>query len=490
MRSERRLLTRSALAFLAPALVSCAFILDFDELQTERGSGSGGTAGTAGTAGADTGGSGGTGECPGECFDDDPCTLDGCSEDGACLEGPVSGLVLDGVDETIQADAHFRTTIAAGPDAFFLADYSATGATKEVTFYRLDANAAAEALAPIKTLGGLDLMDSEPLSTAGLAVDSARGLIHAFIGMRGAIDRVWHVVLDMNYEVRTRTTVADTYFSDSPFNYPVVANLGGDVAAAWINADRQVSVWTGALTGPATLAVGHSPMTVTLLSTAENQPLVLYGDEGGGVFVESQTFAPQPIEECQTRPGGYLSSSATAIGLPGFWLAYWTKFGEASGAQGEDGFLTTDGRGLTCSALGCLASAAGECSDNLSNATRNVALATAQRPGDPTGLVHVVQLTPLVSPNDDGTELYAALLATASRVDFGRVPFETEAQSTELGEPLVLSALPTSLPNLAGPDFPTVAYVPPDRFAVSWIQPSPSAGSELRIQRYRLCAPE
>jgi hypothetical protein len=112
------------------------------------------------------------------------------------------------------------------------------------------------------------------------------------------------------------------------------------------------------------------------------------------------------------RPGGYLSSSATNVGIPGFWLGYWTKFGEETAS--EPGFITTDGRGLACSSVGCTTAIQGECNTTLDNAVRNVAVAAAVRPGDPTGLVHLVQVTPLVGVDEETTQAYAGLVATAA----------------------------------------------------------------------------
>jgi hypothetical protein len=431
----------------------------------------------------------GSDACPSECMDDDPCTLDGCTTDGDCTSEPVTGLALDGVDETILADVHGRTTIASASDAFFLSSLAVDGNASEVTFYRLDANATSDALETIATVGSLELGDAVPLSPAGLAVDTALGRIHAFIGMDtpGDAQRVWHVVFDMTYAVRSRTTIAETYWGDSPYHYPVAANFGGDIAAAWINADREVRLWTGAIAGPAALGVGRTAMTVSLLASAENDPLVLYGVEGGGVFVEGPMAPVAGVNECEVRPGDYLSSSATSIGLPGFWLAYWTKYGEAT--SGQEGYLTTDGRGLVCSAIGCGTGIEGDCGNVVGNAQRNVAATTALLPGDPTGLVHLVQVTGAVGVSADTQELSAGVFVNASRIDFGSTPFEGEPETTDLGS-ILLSAMPTELPGLAGPDWPVVAYVPPDRFAIAWTQPAAAAGSELRIQRYRLCTAE
>jgi hypothetical protein len=479
-------------ALVVPALVSCVWILDFDELQTEKDEGSdggsagkGGAGGSAGLGGTSGTGTGGGRDCPNECFDDDPCTLDGCTTDGECTQEPVTGLALDGVDETLPADTTYRVTMAPGPDAFFLSAYTLDGVNPKVTFYRVDANAPSGALTTIGDLGGLNLTeDVTPISAAGLAVDNALGRIHAFVGMQNnAGNRLWHVVMDMDYRVVSRTTVLTGYGEQSPYNHPVVANLGGDVAATWINASQGVSLWTGALAGPAEIAVGRAPTVVALLASQTNDPLALYGVDGGGVFVEGNGIPAIGVEECQMNPGGYLSASTVSTGIPGFWLGYWTKYA----LPGDEGYLTTDARGLACSPAGCASAPAADCDKAMNNLVRNVAVAGAVRPGDPTGMIHLVQVTPVIGTEDGGSTLYAGLLANASRIEFGQVPFASDTVTTDLGS-VPLAAMPTALPNLEGPDWPVVAYVPPDRFAIAWTQPSVSAGSEVRVQRYRLCA--
>jgi len=58
-----------------------------------------------------------------------------------------------------------------------------------------------------------------------------------------------------------------------------------------------------------------------------------------------------------------------------------------------------------------------------------------------------------------------------------------------LGEPLLVSSRPTDeASGFAGPDWPAVAYVPPDRLALAFTEPAGDA-SALRVQRYRMCMP-
>jgi len=52
---------------------------------------------------------------------------------------------------------------------------------------------------------------------------------------------------------------------------------------------------------------------------------------------------------------------------------------------------------------------------------------------------------------------------------------------------VLASANTTAEASYRGPDWPAVAFVPPDRFAVAWTEPA-AMGDKLRIRRYRMCA--
>jgi len=516
MRTRR--FTRN-IALLVPALASCSFILDFDDLtggEAGRGGtagagtggdagtggkggkggkggvGGGGTSGSAGEGGESTGqgGEGGTIECPPSCFDDNPCTVDGCTTSGACIEETVVGLVLDGVDERIASDAHHRVTMAAAPDAFFLSSFSTVAGEPEVTFYRLSAVDTADALTEVGKLSDLGLGElgaAEPLSAVGLAVEPGLALVHGFVGIADAVGggtRVWHIALDMNFVPRMRTPVAPSYWSASPYNYPAAINLRGDIYSAWIAEDRTITLASPVLATPVTLAAGTQASTVTLLGTARNNPVVIYTAEGGGVALESPDFAALAVPECQPLPGAYTSISATDTTIPGFWLAGWTKFAPASG--GEEGYLTTEGRGIGCADMGCLLDEQ-DCSANSTmNLVRNQAAVMGVRALDPNGLVTLVQALPVLGVTPGTDEAIGALALLASRVDFGTVPFEQPPTITALGEGVTVSETPAPPPDLRGPDWPALAFVPPDRVALGFIEPA-AGGDELRVQRYRVC---
>jgi hypothetical protein len=506
-----RLLTARLVALTLPVLASCSFLLDFDELReggaragaagsgagaaggggkAGGGAGKGGRGGSAGSTGAGTSGETGEGGeagavvCPAECIDDDPCTEDGCTSTGACRSTAITGLVLDGIDVRLPADEHFRATMTAGPDAFFVSSFYSKDGASDVTLYRLGAKDTS--VTSIATIGSLGLVDGgAPLSAAGLATEPGLGLLHAFVALKdrlGTGARVWHIVLDGNFAPQLRVPVGPTYWSASPYNHPVALNLRGDVYSAWIAADQTVALGGTAAMELETLAADNPASTVTLLGTTGGDPVVLYTASGGGVYLESPSMAPTSVEECQTAPGGYLSSGATDTTIPGFWLTHWTKVAPATAT--EEGYLTTDGRGVGCVSTPCTLDELTCSANSGSNLIRNQALVAGTRPGDPNGLVSFVQALPYIAPDTGGTT--SGLLLIATRVDFGRVPFAAEPEVAPIGDAVLVSSLPTIGPTFDGPDWPAMAFVPPNHLGLSFIEPGETE-DHLRVQRYRIC---
>ncbi|HEY3497777.1 MAG TPA: hypothetical protein VGK73_23930 [Polyangiaceae bacterium] len=473
------------LLFLVPALASCAFILDFDSLQAEEGSAQGGQLLSGGTAGS--GGLGGSGACPSTCFDDDPCTTDGCDENDECLSDVALGLVLDGIDATIPAETHHRVTAVAGDDDFFLSAFSVGTEGPEVTLYRLDADGSD--LSEIRKLTGSSLDDvGEPVSAAGLAFQQEAGLLHAYIGMKklgGEGSRVRHIIVNgSTFEpIGDGSLVGDSYWDASPYNYPVAGIFELVPAVAWINEDQSIGL-DGAGIETATLSANAPAMALALVASSNDRPAVIYGSTEG-VFVERPDEDPVPVIECQNLPGGYLSFSSTSTSVPGFWLATWTKFG----VESDEGpaFLTTEGTGMYCGEGQCLLQQR-ECGmGSQFEAVRNPATAVVHRPGTATGYVEVVTASPFLI-EDDGS-VGAGIVLRQQSVDLGVPPFENEAIVEALGPDLPLSAQPTSeADGFRGPDWPVIAHVPPDHYLVAWIEPA-EGGDALRVQRYRMCLP-
>jgi hypothetical protein len=516
--------TRRALAafFALPVVASCSALLDFDALQKGTGgaAASGAAAGKAGTAGTGTsggasgeggassggtatggkGGSSGTGggggeggvACPAECFHDDPCLVDGCNEDGSCKTDHVVGLSLDGVDETIKTDHQFRVTMIGGDDAFFLSSLTATGTKPEVTFYRLDATKPE--LMPIGSIGGLAINGTgDPASAAGLVFQPVVGLVHAFVALTdrvGSAARVWHVVLGPQDTLPKPIPVGsltDGYYATA-YTYPPALMIGTQPYTAWINADHTVSLSDGSQDPPQQLAAAGNVTTLAMGATVDGMADIIYTTGGGGVFVERPGVAPLQLSECQPAPGDYLSISATDTTLPGFWVGSWTK--SAPMMPPDPGYLTTNGRAFVCTADACGADMDPCAGGSENNLVRNPATVIAHRPGDPTALMELVQATPLLAA--DGDQVVASLYLGQQTIDFGAKPLQSKTVVTDVADPIVLATQPTSEgQKFAGPDWPAVAFVPPDKFAVTWTQPAAKAGGqdELRIQRYRMCLP-
>jgi hypothetical protein len=469
---KRARLTLLWIAF-APALASCAFVLDFDSLQ------SGGAGGQAGQLLTGSGGSAGTsGGTAGH----------GASPD-LCGEGSV-GLVLDGIDETLDADTYYRVTATGGDDDFFLSSYSLVGGEPVVTLYRVPAEAGA--LEEMGTLSGTMLGDlGEPVSAAGLTFQPSAGLLHAYVALRtlsGEGARVWHTIFNVSTleMLAVSGVVSQSYWQVSPYNYPVATTLGSLVGAAWINEDQTIGFEGVGLPEGQTFSADTDAMALAVLATDTDEPAILYGTSEG-VFVERPGQEPLLVDECQTAPGAYLSFATTSTTIPGFWIGAWTKFGPET--DENDAFLTSEGLGLYCSAAGCAAQTRNCDGGAENNLVRNPVTSVIHRPETLPGLVEVLQARPQLVPGDEEDTVIARLVLTQDAVDFGIPPFENPAETTSLGPEIELSARETSEAiDFRGPDWPAIAHVAPDHYLVSWLEPT-DEGDALRIQRYRLCLP-
>jgi hypothetical protein len=496
MSRPRHVLLLSAVA--APALASCAFVLDFDSLQSEKDTPaqggqliSGGTSGSGGSAASDPG-EGGSGACPSACYDDDPCTADGCNAEGGCLSDVTLGLVLDGIDETVPAEAHYRATAVAGDDDFFLSAFSAGPAGPTLTLYRVPVEGGA--LSDLGTLDGATVGDlGEPSSAAGLAYQSEAGLLHAFVGMKkagGTGSRLRRFVMrtSSNEMLGAGLIVSESYWDLSPYNHPVALTVDDIPVVAWIDEDQSIGLDGGGLAQPATLSADTDAMALTLVTSDSGQPVVLYGTASSGVFAERPGADPVAVEECQPAPGVYLSFDSAFATVSGYWLSTWTKIGGPS--DGDEGYLTTDGVGMFCGGAGdCLFQQRDCPSSSRSNLLRNPATTIANRPGTSAGRVEVVAVTPLLEPGAEPDAVTARLRVTQEEVDFGVPPFSGATTSEELGPPFDLAVLENAqAPEFRGPDWPVVVHVPPDHYLIAWIEPE-GGGDSLRVQRYKMCVP-
>ena len=263
-RRERAALDRlAAAALVAPLAFSCAFVLNFDELQeggpspdgggsagasatggSSATSGSAGASGSAGTSG--TGGSAG-GSCPTDCKDTDPCTNDVCdtsTSPPSCRHDLVTADVMpDGIAQTLSADRMHRVTMTAAGDAFYFAVFDTTNTRNDLTLYRL--RASGTAVEELVKTSGIGLLGGRQVrSGVGLVADTSVGLrLHgfaAFADVLPAQTNVWHIVLDGTFDPRngTYTQVGSGYDPTDPHRYPVALKVGSNVRGAWITTRR------------------------------------------------------------------------------------------------------------------------------------------------------------------------------------------------------------------------------------------------------------
>lgn len=497
--------TRLALPLLAaPLLGSCYFLLDYDDLQSGAGkvasTGAGGEGAKASTSA--NGGAAGEGDVAaggnacGSCDDHDPCTVDSCDASGSapeCKSTPLEGLALDGVDETLEAEQHVRVSLVGSGQLFYLAELELNEDTPKIALFRLATDGAG--LEPI----GTDLMlDGNPVSNVGLAVEElAAGEIalHGFVATKlrvaAATPRVLHVV---NRNGKTTSNLVGASFRDDDVTalthaFPQALTIGNKVVGAWIQADGTIAVHNVGTAKTDTFGAANlAANTLSLLSTSNDLPAVMFtaqtdpGTGAQGTYVETSGQNRTRVTECETRPGAYLSSTAIATQIPGLWLANITRYGT--------GYLGNGNASLVCGSGTCTVVPEDCKKATLGNAVRDVSGATVHFDNDKAGVVYSVLALPQVLPKaTDVTAIEARLSLGLGRVDFsGDVK---DAPSTSVGDLQVIAANDTTeASGFAGPDWPAVAILPSQRVAVAWIQPnSDFSGTELRVQRYKMCLP-
>ena len=481
------------------SLASCAFLLDFDDLQaggqagTDAGAGAGGSAGSGGDSGnsgssgssgsSATGGSSGSsgssgsdgGGCPADCADTDPCTVDRCDTTASPPVCVHDRLVKDGVSEALVADEMHRVTMTSGPDAFYYSVFEQTNMSPEVTLYELTREGTASR--ELIKVSSLPIFGAAR-SAGGLVVDTTQGFkLHAFPAFG---NDVWHIIFDSTFMAglgNSHRVGIGTYDGAAPRRHPVAVKLGnGEIVGAWINTDGTVSVGSSTRAATVLSPTGVVVSQIAPLSSSTT-PGVLWTSPSG-VNTQLLGGTASPIATCNAQQGVYLSATSAEI-LPGFWLASWTKGGQ--------GFLVTEGKGLGCAATTCAGEASCGGSEQLSEGVRNPAIASAVRAGDPPGTVLLASATPLLVPNASGGAT-GAILLSVSRLVIQQGP-PMRATTEDIGQVELSRMPPGPAPNFEAPDWPAVSILPPNKIAVAWLEPGSNGGDRLRLERYKICLP-
>ena len=110
-----------------------------------------------------------------------------------------------------------------------------------------------------------------------------------------------------------------------------------------------------------------------------------------------------------------------------------------------------------------------------------------------TGVVYSVLALPqiILKPGSD-TEIEALLSVTLGRVDFSKEPPESTTIGGDAQGLMEVARQGTDeTRQFTGPDWPAVGILPSQQVAIAWIQPNSAfTGTELHVQRYKMCLPE
>lgn len=487
-----------------PLLSACAFLLDFDELQRGNAAGGkdggggqsngGGRAGSAGSeeagpsGGADSGGDG-SATCPTGCDDSEPCTVDTCEASG-CTHTYTPGISADGLSEVLRAKTFHRATLSAWNGSFYLSALKSTASGTEVALHAFDAKAkgigAGKDLTSLANFNGL-----VPVSAAGIAGGSSALVLKLFVAMGqalGAPAQVWEVTVDPALGINGAVPAAvDDNYAAAATVYPV----------AWTPSDKEVWVaWPGATAGvflhrataPAE-AAGSAPrfgaaggkVTDVAPLAAGSVPGVLYLNARPMVEAVGQAIA-LPLAGCDAHPGTLTSATSAFTQIDGVWLAGWTKT-LSTGSTVAEMKPVLCGVGTT---PGCIGSPKCDASDQSYTGIRNPAALFLTDVNNPmVGRVYEAIALPFL----DIANAKVGLGLQLTELDFD----VTGPDASEKATPVTTSPVPLASgapgPNNSGPDWPALAFLPPDRLAVAWIEPGDAGGQALHVERHKVCLP-
>lgn len=463
-------------------LASCGFLLDFDELQAGDGA-------DAGTDGAAAGGTGG-GSCANGCDDGDPCTLDSCV--GGICQNQAQPIVPDGFTITRTADAMHRVTLAGAADRFYMSIFSEDNGQTEVQLFSFLADGDTSTFTPGPTFSNLQVLGNRrPVSAAGLVVQ-AQGIafdVHAYVALAPAVvgnaADIFHVVFDqdLNTDLMRSSQVSNqpNYGTGDVHRFPQawIPGTNGDVWATWIGPGGEIYLHEA--------GTGRSSNAPVIAGPTPFVAPIGFGDVPGVVYrtntPQAQLFGAPPtaFNECDAPPGAYLSASGSFTGVDGFWSVAWTK--ARPDYIGFEAVTIACGAGGRCTPNDILNQA--RCEERQVPLSRNPAIVAFQRAGDSPGRFFQVSALPFIEP-DDGE---AVLSLFPVQIDVNPSNLDQEPVVTPLfTEPggLERDRTPTD-EEIAGPDWPALAFAGNDRIALAWLRPADGGGGELRLERFRIC---
>lgn len=482
-----RALTIGVVLGTCSLLASCAFLLDFDELE-KKGAGDAGVSGAAGT-GMDAGDTPEAGPDPcGGCDDGDACTEDVCLPSGAdfACRHYSRGLIDDGLSASFPAEAVHRLTLAGNQEGFYgsLLSTNASGAL-QLELFRAGKDGAEVSAGP--PLAGPATSTLTPVSAAGLVAErSVLPAIHAFVALQNAAGEkhVWHVATDgaFGQVVAAAPLSTEPFVADDEHRwYPTAWAHGNGVHAAWITSSGEIQLHTvgtalGSKLGTAAASLSEFPTAIAPLGNEVGEPGVLYlvGAKG---YAHMRGGAAQELSLCDATPGIPFSADTSYSGISGFWFGTWSKLTSDSAFP-----VLSESRSIACQGTTCQTAGSDDCSSQPDRRANSAVADGLTRPDVEPRVIYQVYATPYAI-EDNGVRL-TELQLQALRIDFDQVLAGNPQQAVR---PLVgsIAGVPVARGTFLQDDEPRAPALVTgggDRVLVGWLT---KRSAELR--RYKMC---
>ncbi len=483
--------TYTLLASIGAALIasSCAFLLDFGELQDDPGAdaslgGSAGASGSSGSSGASgSGGSDGDAgtdasavECSGaaDCDDQDPFTTDTC-ENKICKYAANGKLVEDGFVLDQSAPYARRVTLAAGGNTFFVSTYQANLVGTTIYDTRLSAFASdatsAQALPGVPVANLLPLPDGgtseTALSAIGMRADASG--VDAFFATSPSLGKakVWYAKFGGQLQVLVPPKeLSSDYNGIDTRRHPMAQMIGQDVVGYWIGSGGTINVQ-----GPSKTvgAFAESAAYVAPVATAagDHSYFLKNADETAFHYKFGSTRKANP--DCNLSPDatnwGPIAATSPTPGLA--FVAY--SSGSVLGAT------VSEIRLVVCDGDNC--TTVGTCSNDASIPNgRNPALDSVLTSATlKSGVrVRVASVTPVA----DGTATSMALALSF---------FDPGSAGKNSGTYIINVVTDQKGAKTVTADYPAVAILG-DKVVVAWIDGAEGA-QVVHLRRYKLAPP-
>ncbi len=479
----------------ALALSSCAFLLNFDELQsgTDAGvtGGSGGSAGSGGgSAGTGVGGSSGSGGSGGiagaagaggstmtcttaaQCDDNDPCTVDSCegADDaglGTCLS--FGELEQDDTEFAIPAVGLQAVTATAGNGRFYVSVYNFANSVGAATINIVSPTGP---VMPTKNVSYGSYTVEEPRSAAAMLASGNNVLTFVATAENAVAWKVKQAAFDA--DLTEPPAVADVcdggqyLLTVDSTRHPWVTKLpNGNPGAMWIGPS---GIWIGNATNkPTKNSIPGSPSNIAPLASDSSTSVVWWDDSSKQLYTSVLNGVGQlTVPQCDSS--SYFGG-VTSAGVGKIWLGAAQRFSLVPVSSSvEYTLLYCDGTvcapQLPCSAPGQV----------VTDRTLPAVLAFTRALAAP-GYDRVYFVSALPGPND--------MQLSASYTDIAQV-----GDSTKFTGYYVSPSIPKLSTSGSVKSSPALAFLN-DTILLAWIEPAAKAADPdaLRMRRYRFKCP-